>query len=142
MDVATDLTYHETLMVSFRASLWTAVALAAFASGLMGLAAARRGLAPLRDISRNAARFTANRLDRRLPVESIPVELAEVARTLNEMLARLDESFHRLSDFSSNLAHELRTPVSNLLTQTQVTHPKARTADEYRDVLASNSEAL
>lgn len=140
VELATDLTHHEMFMVSFRAALWTTIGLAAFASGLMGWAAARRGLAPLRDISRNAARITANRLDQRLPVESIPVELAEVAWTLNEMLARLEESFRRLSDFSSDLAHELRTPVSNLLTQTQVTLSKARTEDEYRDVLASNAE--
>ena len=63
-----------------------------------------------------------------------------MAETLNEMLARLEESFHRLSDFSSDLAHELRTPVSNLLTQTQVTLSKTRTLGEYQDVLASNAE--
>jgi two-component system heavy metal sensor histidine kinase CusS len=75
-----------------------------------------------------------------LAVESIPVELAEVAQTLNEMLARLEASFRRLSDFSSDLAHELRTPVSNLLTQTQVTLSKTRTLVEYQNVLASNAE--
>lgn len=140
VDLATDLRHHESFMHSFRNALWMVIASAAFASGLLGWVAARRGLAPLRDISRNAARITARRLNRRLPVESIPVELAEVARTLNEMLARLEESFRRLSDFSSDLAHELRTPVSNLLTQTQVTLSRARSADEYRDVLASNAE--
>ncbi len=140
VELATDLAHHETFMVSFRNALWTFVALAAVASGLLGWVAARRGLAPLRDISRNAAQITAHRLDQRLPVESIPVELAEVARTLNEMFARLEESFRRLSDFSSDLAHELRTPVSNLLTQTQVTLSRARSTEEYRDVLASNAE--
>ena len=56
------------------------------------------------------------------------------------MLARLEASFARLSDFSSDLAHELRTPVSNLLTQTQVTLARSRTSEEYRHVLASNVE--
>lgn len=140
VELATDLTHHEMFMESFRTALWTTVALAGLASGLLGWAAARRGLAPLRGISRNAAMITATRLDQRLPVESIPVELAEVAWTLNEMLARLEESFRRLSDFSSDLAHELRTPVSNLLTQTQVTLSKARSMEEYQDVLASNAE--
>ena len=56
------------------------------------------------------------------------------------MLARLEESFGRLQDFSADLAHELRTPVSNLLTQTQVALSRARGVDEYRDVLASNAE--
>lgn len=138
--VSTDLSHHELFMHSFRTALWTAMGLAALLTGFLGWVAARQGLAPLRDISRSAAGITANRLNQRLPLDSIPVELAEVAETLNEMLARLEESFRRLSDFSSNIAHELRTPVSNLLTQTQVTLSKTRTLDKYQDVLASNAE--
>lgn len=91
-------------------------------------------------LRQQAEGITANRLDTRLPAESVPVELADLAHTLNAMLARLEESFHRLSDFSSDLAHELRTPVSNLLTQTHVALSKSRSAEEYREVLASNSE--
>lgn len=138
--VSTDLSHHEHFMHSFRTALWTVMGLAALLTGFLGWVAARHGLAPLRDISRSAAGITANRLNQRLPLASIPVELAEVAKTLNEMLARLEESFRRLSDFSSNIAHELRTPVSNLLTQTQVTLSKPRTLDKYQDVLASNAE--
>ena len=138
--VSTALEMHEHFMRSFNETLWSIVAIAAIASGLLGWLAARRGLSPLRDICRDAAEITADRLNRRLPVESIPTELAEVARTLNDMLARLEDSFRRLSDFSSDLAHELRTPVSNLLTQTQVTLARTRTAGEYREVLASNAE--
>lgn len=138
--VSTDLAHHQHFMHSFQAALWTVVGVAAFVSGLLGWAAVRRGLAPLRDICRDAAGITANRLSRRLSAESIPVELAEVASALNQMLARLEESFQRLSDFSSDIAHELRTPVSNLLTQTQVMLSKSRTVAEYQDVLASNAE--
>lgn len=138
--LSTDLTHHEHFMQSFRHTMWAVVALAATLSGFMGGLAARRGLAPLHDIVRHAADITAEKLDQRLEEGSIPLELAEVVRTLNGMLARLEGSFRRLSDFSSDLAHELRTPVSNLLTQTQVTLSKARTLDEYQDVLASNAE--
>ena len=138
--VATDLVHHEHFMDSFRTALWTVVGIAALVSGFLGWAAARQGLAPLREISRNAAAITATRLDRRLREDSIPLELGEVVKTLNEMLARLEESFRRLSDFSSDLAHELRTPLSNLLTQTQVTLSRSRSLPEYKDVLASNVE--
>ena len=138
--VSTDLAHHDHFMHSFRTTLWTVMGLAALLTGFLGWVAARRGLAPLREISRSAAGITANRLDQRLSAVAIPVELAEVAETLNAMLARLEESFRRLSDFSSDLAHELRTPVSNLLTQTQVTLSQARTIEEYQDVLASNAE--
>jgi len=140
--VATELAHHERFMQSFQTTLWLAVGSAALLTGLLGWVAARRGLAPLKEMRQRAADITANRLDQRLVIGSIPIELAEVAETLNGMLARLQESFHRLSDFSSDLAHELRTPVSNLLTQTQVILSKSRTAEEYRDVLASNVEEL
>lgn len=138
--VATDISHHEQFMSSFRVTLWSFVILAAFLTGTLGWIAARRGLAPLQAIKRKAADITAHRLDSRLPVDSVPVELLELVETLNEMLTRLDNSFKQLSDFSSDIAHELRTPVSNLLTQTQVTLSKDRNADEYRDVLASNIE--
>lgn len=138
--IATNMALHEHFMASFRIALWSVVALAALATGLLGWGAARRGLAPLHAIRQGAAGVTAHRLDYRLASDAVPVELAELADTLNAMLARLEDSFRRLSDFSSDLAHELRTPVSNLLTQTQVTLSKDRTAEEYRDILASNAE--
>lgn len=138
--ISTEIDHHENFMTSFRQTLWGFMGLATLAMGVLGWFAVRRGLLPLQAIKHQAAEITANRLDTRLPVESIPVELADLADTLNGMLSRLEESFQRLSDFSSDLAHELRTPVSNLLTQTQVTLSKARSADDYRDILASNAE--
>lgn len=140
--LAIDLSHHEHFMRSFRMALWAVVIFAALLTGFLGWVAVRRGLAPLQAMRLGAAAVTAHRLDFRLAEEAVPVELAALARSLNEMLARLEESFRRLSDFSSDLAHELRTPVSNLLTQTQVTLSRTRTAEEYRDVLASNSEEL
>ena len=138
--VAVDISHHAHFMRSFRVTLWGFVILAAVLSGFLGWIAVRRGLAPLQAIRRQAEAITAHRLDERLALEAVPEELAELAETLNAMLSRLEESFTRLSDFSSDLAHEFRTPVSNLLTQTQVTLGRARSPDEYRDVLASNVE--
>ncbi len=140
--VATDISHHEHFMNSFRITLWSVVILAMLITGFLGWMAVRRGLAPLHAIKHEAAAITADRLHSRLPTESMPVELVDLAETLNQMLARLEDSFRRLSDFSSDIAHELRTPVSNLLTQTQVMLLRARTIDEYQDVLASNAEEL
>jgi two-component system heavy metal sensor histidine kinase CusS len=83
---------------------------------------------------------TAQRLSYRLPVERLPSELIELARSLNEMLARLEDAFVRLTAFSSDIAHELRTPVSNLMTETQVALSRSRTSAEYLSVLESNAE--
>ncbi len=138
--IATEISHHEHFMSGFRGTLWVFIALATLVMGLLGWVVVQRGLAPLQTIKRQAAEITANHLHTRLPAEAIPQELADLADTLNDMLARLEESFQRLSDFSSDLAHELRTPVSNLLTQTQVTLSRVRSDDEYRDILASNAE--
>lgn len=140
--LSTSLTHHDHFMQSFRLTMWAVVSLAALVSGFLGWIAASRGLAPLRNIVQRASDITANSLDQRIEAGEIPVELAVVVTTLNDMLGRLKESFDRLSDFSSDIAHELRTPVSNLLTQTQVMLSKTRSIDEYQDVLASNAEEL
>ncbi|MBT9508674.1 heavy metal sensor histidine kinase [Rhodoferax sp.] len=138
--VATDIAHHQAFMHSFLQTLWIFVAGAAALTGVLGWAAARRGLAPLRAMREQTQTVTAQQLSYRLAVESAPVELAELAQSLNEMLARLEEAFHRLSDFSSDIAHELRTPVSNLMTQTQVALSRPREADAYRGILESNAE--
>jgi two-component system heavy metal sensor histidine kinase CusS len=138
--VSTGIEHHVQFMTAFKRTLWIVVVLAAILTGLLGWVAARRGLAPLREMRREVEGITASRLDARLSADAVPTELAELATTLNVMLSRLQDSFRRLSNFSSDLAHELRTPVSNLLTQTQVSLSKARSADEYADILASNAE--
>ena len=138
--VSLDIAHHQAFMRSFLRTLWLFVAGAAALTGVLGWAAARRGLAPLRAMREQAQVVTAQQLSHRLPVESAPVELAELSQSLNDMLARLEEAFHRLSDFSSDIAHELRTPVSNLMTETQVALSRARSADDYRNILESNAE--
>ena len=137
-----DIMHHLAFMQSFVQTLWLFVATAAAFSGLLGWAAVRRGLMPLRKMREQAQVVTAQQLNRRLKVDSVPVELAELAQSLNDMLARLEKAFDRLSDFSSDIAHELRTPVSNLMTQTQVALTRVRSADEYRNILESNAEEL
>lgn len=138
--VAVDIRHHQNFMNRFMQTLWLFVAGAALVAGLLGWFAANRGLAPLRAMREHAAAVTAQKLDQRLPANAVPRELADLAETLNEMLARLEEAFGRLSDFSSDLAHELRTPISNLMTQTHVTLTRTRDAASYRDVLESNAE--
>ncbi|MBK6592467.1 MAG: heavy metal sensor histidine kinase [Burkholderiales bacterium] len=138
--VAIDIGHHQVFMDTLMGTLWLFVACAAVAAGLLGWFAAKRGLAPLRAMRSRAERVTAQSLDQRLPTDAVPAELADLAHTLNEMLARLEEAFRRLSDFSSDIAHELRTPVSNLMTQTQVSLARNRDATGYREILESNAE--
>jgi two-component system heavy metal sensor histidine kinase CusS len=138
--VGTDIGHHREFMASFLKTLWVAIAAGIVLTGLLGWIAARRGLAPVREMARVSHGISATRLSDRLPLDTLPTELVELGTAFNAMLARLEDSFRRLSDFSSDMAHELRTPITNLMTQTQVALSRSRTADEYREVLYSNLE--
>ncbi|HJW25649.1 MAG TPA: heavy metal sensor histidine kinase [Rhodocyclaceae bacterium] len=138
--VAQDIHHHQAFLAAFQTTLWTAVALTLATITLLGWLAARRGLEPVREMARVAKGISAERLHQRLGSEALPEELVDLADAFNGMLTRLEDSFQRLSHFSSDLAHELRTPVSNLMTQAQVALSRPRSADEYREVLYSSLE--
>jgi two-component system heavy metal sensor histidine kinase CusS len=138
--VALDTQHHAQFMAELRRTLLIYAVLATLVSGLLGWLAAHRGMAPLRAMKSRASNVTGQKLNQRMPVEAVPVEMADLAHELNQMLDRLQRDFQRLSDFSSDLAHELRTPISNLMTQTQVALSSRRDVETYQDILASNAE--
>jgi two-component system heavy metal sensor histidine kinase CusS len=137
---AVDTSHHDAFMTVLWKVLWGS-ALAGMALSLpLAWLAARHGMGPIREITALAARVSADRLGERIPDDRVPVELVAMCSTFNGMLARLEDSFRRLSEFSADLAHELRTPVTNVMTQTQVALSRVRGAEEYREVLYSNLE--
>ncbi|PWE46713.1 heavy metal sensor histidine kinase [Pseudomonas prosekii] len=137
-----DITHHQHFLQRMQNLIWLTVGLSALATALLGAWAARSGLRPLRRMSVVASGVSAQSLNARLPEENMPPELAEMAHNFNAMLGRLDDSFQRLSAFSADIAHELRTPLSNLLTHTQVTLTRPRPLEDYREALHSNLEEL
>lgn len=138
--LALDTHQHTAFLSALGKTLAAFVLVATTISGLLGWWAARTGLRPLRTMRERAMDVTAHGLHERMPVESVPVEMADLARSLNHMLERLEQDFSRLQEFSGDLAHELRTPINNLMMQTQVSLSRRRDVDAYRDVLASNAE--
>ncbi len=138
--VAVNIDHEGTFLAALREKLWFGVALGALLTAALGWVAARRGLAPVRKMAEVAQDISATRLDAHVPLAGVPAELRGLAQAFNDMVARLADSFRQLSDFSSDLAHEMRTPVSNLVTQTEVALSRMRTADEYREVLYSSLE--
>ncbi|QHG64106.1 heavy metal sensor histidine kinase [Pseudomonas putida] len=137
-----DITHHQHFLQGMQRLIWLTVGLSALATALLGAWAARSGLRPLRQMGQVANSVSARSLTTRLPVAQMPEELAELATTVNAMLQRLDDAFQRLSAFSADIAHELRTPLSNLLTHTQVTLTRPRSLEEYREALHGNLEEL
>lgn len=138
--IALDTAHHAHFLQGLRQTLALYLLGAILVSGLLGWWAARRGLAPLRVMKERAMTVTAQKLDQRMPVDAVPAEFADLAQSLNTMLERLQADFARLQEFASDLAHELRTPINNLLTQTQVSLAQKRDASAYQDILASNAE--
>lgn len=140
--VAMDTSHHRQFLSELQRTLVMHAVMATLVSGLLGWLGAHQGMAPLRAMRARAASVTAQQLEERMQVDAVPIEMADLAHALNQMLDRLQQDFRRLSEFSSDLAHEFRTPISNLLTQTQVTLSATRDVGTYRDILASNAEEL
>lgn len=142
ISIAVDTQHHQGFMRELRRSIAIYAVLAILLSGFLAWFAAHQGMSPLRAMKRRAAAVTGQQLQERMPEDAVPIEMADLARELNEMLGRLQNDFKQLSDFAADLAHELRTPISNLLTQTQVTLSTQRDLKTYQDTLASNAEEL
>jgi two-component system heavy metal sensor histidine kinase CusS len=109
-------------------------------ASVLGALIARRIVVSARRLGSAASRIGANSLAERLPLKATPLELVESTLAFNRMLDRLQSAFERLSAFSSDLAHDFRTPLGNLLGEAQVTLSRPRSAEEYRAVLESAVE--
>lgn len=113
------------------------VALAIIIFSALGYWLTRRGLQPLRTMSREIAHIHAEDLHTRLSTQRWPSELNTVAVSFDGMMTRLEASFAQLTRFSSDIAHELRGPINNLISAASVTQSKDRSTEEYQDTLAA-----
>ena len=104
---------------------------------LIAIPVTRRGLRPLEQMKRSLERIGPTHLNERIAPANWPRELQPLAIAFDEMLRRLDDSFTRLSQFSADLAHELRTPIANMLGEAQVALSRDRSAAEYRETIES-----
>ena len=138
IQVGQDRSGDKQFQKKFGALLAFTVALGTVASAIIAITVTRRGLRPLRDMTRSLARISPAHLNERLTPVRWPHEVQPLVRAFDEMLDRLENSFKRLSQFSADLAHELRTPIANILGEAQVGLTRARTAEEYREIIESS----
>ncbi|WP_325435271.1 heavy metal sensor histidine kinase [Pseudomonas nitroreducens] len=132
----------DALLGAFLRSAWLAVPPLLLLIALGARLVAKRGLQPLRQFGQVASLITTQDLSHRIPVQDLPRELGKAARALNLMLHRLDGGVQQLTQFSDDIAHELRSPIGNLLGKAQVTLSRPREKDEYEAVLAASTEEL
>ncbi|MET0322253.1 MAG: histidine kinase dimerization/phospho-acceptor domain-containing protein, partial [Duganella sp.] len=134
------------MLAGYRGRIVAAVAVSALIAALCAGVMLHRGLRPLRRIAAHADRVRPGALHlphaERLDAGRAPSELVPLVDALNAMLGRLQEGYARLSGFSADLAHEFRTPITNLLGQSQVLLAQPRSVAEYEQLIASNIEEL
>jgi two-component system heavy metal sensor histidine kinase CusS len=138
--VALDITPEQNILRAYRNNLLLVLIVGSVISASAGTYVARQGIRPIQEISAAAHRITANALAERVGATAWPRELAGLAAEFDGMLQRLEDSFKRLSQFLADIAHELRTPINNLMGEAEIALRKERTPNEYARVIASSLE--
>jgi heavy metal sensor kinase len=134
--VGTRMTDYDAALKRLESILLVAVPVLLLFASLMGYWLSRRALAPVEEITVAAREIGASNLSRRLTVPRTGDELQNLSETLNNMLDRLEKAFQRITQFTADASHELRTPVSVMRARTELALRRPRSDEEYRETLA------
>jgi len=137
--VLSDRTY---ILEEYRNKILLFAAMMAAISVILAVIFARRGISPLRKLADSTAQIGTKTLSSRLDKKHVPTELDSLIDQLNAMLARLEHGFQQLKQVSADMAHDLRTPITVLLGQTEVGLGAPRDSAYYQRLLGSNFEEL
>ena len=137
IQIALDRTSEATFLATYRSRLFGILLSTLLITALIGRRIAIRGIQPMSDIVSTAKKIRSTTLHERIPISDLPQELTVLATTFNEMLDRLNEAFERLSQFSADIAHDLRTPINNLRGELEVALGRPRSPEGYQDALGS-----
>jgi len=140
LQVAAGYSANARTMRAFGLALAALSALGSIGVLLLSYSVTRIGLAPLTRLTRDASAVSPNNRSQRLNTRSLPLELNDLANSFNGALERLDGAYGRLESFNADVAHELRTPVTILIGQTEVALTRNRSVDDLRHTLQSNLE--
>jgi two-component system heavy metal sensor histidine kinase CusS len=138
IQVAQDRSEDESFTLQFGFLVAGVLLAGIIASALIAVTVAKRGLQPLAAMTQSLKRVGPHRLHERVPPTEWPRELQPVAVAFDDMLDRLEGSFTRLSQFSADLAHELRTPLANIRGEAEVALTRERSPNEYVAVIESS----
>ena len=130
----------EQVLAGYRRELMLLLPIILLLSAGIGLLVARRGLAPLQTLADAVDHVSVTSLDRPMRLPDAPAEVARLTGAFDSMRERLHRAFDQLTQASTDLAHELRTPLHILRQQAEVALHQERTAVEYREILSSSLE--
>ena len=140
IQMAKDVSKQRNIEEDYRHGLLMVLLMGVIGSAILGIIVTQKGLKPLRDITQSTERVTVVQLKERLNPTSLPKELSVLATAFNRMLDRIETGVNRLSQFSADLAHELRTPINNLIGEAEIMLSRPRSNEEYRNVVESSLE--
>jgi heavy metal sensor kinase len=137
IQVATHTRFIRKSLSHFKGNLLAAFPIVLVLGSLGGWVLARRSLSPIGYIASKARSITSTNLDERLATRGTDDEMDELIRTINEMIARLENSFRRVAEFTADASHELKTPICALRGEAEVLLSKQRPLEEYQEGLAN-----
>ena len=140
--IALPIDVHHQYLVQFNRQLILILMAITFILVSVAAFSVHLGFAPLSTIRQKMTRINAEKLDDRIVVNEMPSELRPLADAYNAMMDKLEQNFESLSRFSDDIAHELRTPLAILSTQTQVMLSKPRDSNEYVEQLHDQHDTL
>jgi len=138
--ISFSIDFHLHYLDELKYNLWLIAAAMGLLIVLIVVFAVHKGHAPLRTVSQKIKSISSENLDVRLDPRTVPVELEQLVISFNHMIERIEDVFTRQSNFSADIAHEIRTPVTNLVTQTEIVLSQPRTIKELEEVLYSSLE--
>lgn len=140
VQVSKSMDSQRRLLNKYRKMIMLMLALGAILSIVLGSRLARKSMQPINKVTTKLKELTTEQLHERLDDKKLPGELVALAGAFNSMCDGLEKSFNRLKQFSSDLAHELRTPINNLIGEAEIALSQTRSKKEYQKVLISSLE--
>ena len=140
MLIGLSINFHLHYLEALKKNLFAIAAAISLLIVLVIRIAVRQGHLPLRNVSTAIKNITSENLDARLEPSRVPVELEQLVISFNHMIGKIEDVFTRQANFSADIAHEIRTPITNLVTQTEIALSQNRSQKELEDVLYSSLE--
>jgi heavy metal sensor kinase len=135
VDVAQPLDEFLEILSQFRDTVLLSSPIVVLLAAAAGYLLSRRALDPVERITRTAQSIGPNNLAARLPLGGVDDELERLSKTVNGMLARLEDGFQRVTQFTADASHELRTPIAIIRTAAEVSQRQPRSEREYVETL-------
>jgi len=140
LNTAIDITEEQELLNDYRNVLLVAIVCGIVFSLVLAIIVTRHGLRPLKHITDAIQQVRVSRLHERLDPRQWPPELVPLVENFDKMLDRLEDSVNRISRFSCDIAHDLRTPIQTLRGESEIMLTADRTIKEYQENLISGLE--